>query len=59
MLVPGDSVGLPESLPDMMKYGSYNYNSLAFIPSEFAYGEDHTIKAGYAGRLAAAKSKSA
>lgn len=40
-------VGLTESLTDMMKYGSYNYNSLAFIPSEFAYGEDHTIKAGY------------
>lgn len=40
-------VGLTESLTDMMKYGSYNYNSLAFIPSEFSYGEDHTIKAGY------------
>ena len=40
-------VGLTESLTDMMKYGSYNYNSLAFIPSEFAYGEDHTIKATY------------
>ncbi len=40
-------VGLTESLTDMMKYGSYNYNSLAFIPSEFAYGEDNTIKATY------------
>ena len=40
-------VGLTESLTDMMKYGSYNYNSLAFVPSEFAYGEDHTIKATY------------
>lgn len=40
-------VGLTESLTDMMKYGSYNYNSMAFVPSEFAYGEDHTIKATY------------
>ena len=40
-------VGLTESLTDMMKYGYYNYNSLAFVPSEFAYGEDHTIKATY------------
>lgn len=40
-------VGLTESLTDMMKYGSYNYNSLAYIPSEFAYGEDNTMKATY------------
>ncbi len=37
-------VGLTESLTDMMKYGSYNYNSQAFIPSEFAYGEDTPSK---------------
>ena len=40
-------VGLTESLTDMMKYGSYNYNKMAFIPSEFAYGEDNTITASY------------
>lgn len=40
-------IGLTESLTDIMKYGSYNYNALAFIPSEFAYGESTTIKATY------------
>ncbi len=47
-IMSGQSVvGLTESLTDMMKYGSYNYNSLAFVPSEFAYGEDNTLKATY------------
>lgn len=32
------SLGLSESLTDMLKYGSYNYNSMAYIPSEMAYG---------------------
>lgn len=40
-------VGLTEALTDMMKYGSYNYNSLALIPSEFAYGDATTITATY------------
>ena len=30
--------GLTEALTDQMKYGSYNYNSMCFIPSEIAYG---------------------
>lgn len=40
-------VGLTESLTDIMKYGSYNYNSLALIPSEFAYGDATTVTATY------------
>ncbi len=40
-------VGLTESLTDIMKYGSYNYNSMALIPSEFAYGDATTITATY------------
>ncbi len=40
-------VGLTEALTDIMKYGSYNYNSLCFIPSEFAYGDATTITATY------------
>lgn len=31
-------IGLTESLTDQLKYGSYNYNSLCFLPSEMAYG---------------------
>ena len=30
--------GETESLTDQLKYGSYNYNALCFIPSEIAYG---------------------
>lgn len=30
--------GETEALTDQLKYGSYNYNSLCFIPSEIAYG---------------------
>lgn len=30
--------GMIEALTDQMKYGSYNYNSMCFIPSEIAYG---------------------
>ena len=30
--------GLTESLTDEMKYTSYNYNSLCYIPSEASYG---------------------
>ncbi len=41
------SMGLTESLTDIMKYGSYNYNSLCFIPSEFSYGEATTLTASY------------
>ena len=32
------AAGQTEALTDMMKYGSYNYNALCFIPSEIAYG---------------------
>ena len=39
--------GQTESLTDMMKYGSYNYNSLCFIPSEIAYGDETTLTASY------------
>lgn len=39
-------IGLTESLTDMMKYGSYNYNSLCYIPSEMSYGGS-VIDAGY------------
>ena len=31
-------IGLTESLTDELKYTSYNYNSLCYIPSEFSYG---------------------
>ena len=40
------SLGLTESLTDMLKYGSYNYNSMCYIPSEMAYGGT-VITAGY------------
>ncbi len=38
--------GMTESLTDEFKYGSYNYNSLCYIPSEFAYGGS-TLTASY------------
>lgn len=31
-------LGLSEALTDELKYTSYNYNALCFIPSEFSYG---------------------
>ena len=31
-------IGLTESLTDQMKYTSYNYNALCYIPSEMSYG---------------------
>lgn len=40
------SAGQTEALTDMLKYGSYNYNSLCFIPSEIAYGGS-TLTASY------------
>ena len=40
-------VGLTEALTDQLKYGSYNYNALAFIPSEMAYGDATTLSASY------------
>ncbi len=40
------SLGLTESLTDEMKYTSYNYNALCYIPSEMAYGGS-VITAGY------------
>lgn len=41
------SAGQTEAFTDQMKYGSYNYNSMCFIPSEIAYGEATTFSAGY------------
>ena len=38
--------GLTDALTDQLKYGSYNYNSLCFIPSEIAYGGS-TLTANY------------
>lgn len=38
--------GETEALTDQMKYGSYNYNALCFIPSEIAYGGS-TLTANY------------
>lgn len=32
------AAGMSEALTDELKYGSYNYNALCFIPSEIAYG---------------------
>lgn len=39
--------GQTEALTDMLKYGSYNYNSMCYIPSEIAYGASTTLTAGY------------
>ena len=39
--------GQTEALTDMLKYGSYNYNALCYIPSEIAYGVDQTLSASY------------
>ena len=39
--------GQTEALTEQLKYGSYNYNSLCFIPSEIAYGVDQTLSSGY------------
>ncbi len=38
--------GLTEALTDEMKYVSYNYNALCYIPSEIAYG-GNTLDASY------------
>ena len=40
------AMGLTEALTDEMKYTSYNYNSMAYIPSEFSYGGSN-LTAGY------------
>ena len=39
--------GQTEALTEQLKYGSYNYNALCYIPSEIAYGVDQTLSAGY------------
>lgn len=39
-------LGLTESLTDELKYTSYNYNAMAYIPSEMAYG-GQILTAGY------------
>lgn len=40
------AAGMTEALTDQLKYGSYLYNSLCFIPSEIAYG-GNTLTANY------------
>ena len=40
------AVGMTEALTDELKYGSYLYNSMCFIPSEVAYGGS-TLTANY------------
>lgn len=39
--------GQTEALTDMLKYGSYNYNALCYIPSEIAYGASTTLTTSY------------
>ena len=39
--------GQTEALTDMLKYGSYNYNALCYIPSEIAYGAATTLTTSY------------
>ena len=39
--------GQTEALTDQLKYGSYNYNSLCYIPSEIAYGDATTLTTSY------------
>ena len=39
--------GQTEALTDQLKYGSYNYNSLCYIPSEIAYGDATTVTTSY------------
>ena len=41
------SAGLTEALTDQLKYGSYNYNAMCYIPSEISYGDATTLTAGY------------
>lgn len=44
----GQSVaGETEAYTDMLKYGSYNYNSRCFIPSELSYGLSTTLTVSY------------
>ena len=40
------SAGMTDALTDELKYGSYNYNALCYIPSEIAYGGS-TLTANY------------
>lgn len=39
--------GWTEALTDQMKYGSYTFNPLCFIPSEISYGEAVNMVASY------------
>lgn len=32
------AAGMTDALTDQLKYGSYNFNALCYIPSEIAYG---------------------
>ncbi len=45
--VDQSKAGLTEAMTDQLKYGSYTYNSLAYIPSEIAYGDATTLSASY------------
>ncbi len=41
------AAGLTEALTDQLKYGSYNYNAMCYIPSEIAYGDATTLTVSY------------
>ena len=47
VLMGQSTAGETEAFTDMLKYGSYNYNSRCFIPSEIAYGAATTLTSGY------------
>lgn len=47
VLLGQSTAGLTEAYTDMLKYGSYNYNSMCFIPSELSYGLATTLTASY------------
>lgn len=47
LTVSQSKMGLTEALTDQMKYGSYNYNSMCYLPSEFSYEDATTITASY------------
>lgn len=47
ILMTQSKAGQVEALTDQMKYGSYGYNKMALIPSEFSYGDGTTLTASY------------
>ena len=41
------TAGLTEALTDQMKYGSYQYNSYCYIPSEISYRDESTLSPSF------------